>query len=214
MAKPQTIGNMIAPPRFLAFLVILILAFPVASHGFQGWALGAMAAFDVASSVFLLLCFSLLTTREAEEIRAHAEQNDANRHVLLAITGIVMGVLFTAIAAEAVGHNPQPFTKALIIGTLALAWLFSNTVYALHYAHLAYMMPDDGCCGFKFPGTEEPDYWDFVYFAFTCGMAFATSDVEITDQHVRRVVTIHCLAAFAFNIGVLAFTINVLGSGG
>jgi hypothetical protein len=27
-------------------------------------------------------------------------------------------------------------------------------------------------------------------------------------------VTIHCLAAFAFNIGVLAFTINVLGSGG
>jgi uncharacterized membrane protein len=29
---------------------------------------------------------------------------------------------------------------------------------------------------------------------------------------MRRVVTVHCLAAFAFNIGVLAFTINVLGS--
>jgi len=115
MAKPQTIGNMIAPPRFLAFLVLLILAFPVASHEFHGWALGAMAAFDVAASVFLLLCLSLLTTREAAEIRAHAEQNDANRHVLLAITGIVMAVLLTAIAAEAVGHNPQPFTKALII---------------------------------------------------------------------------------------------------
>ena len=214
MTKPQTIGNMIAPARFLAFLVMLILAFPVASHGFHRWALGAMAAFDVAATLFLLLCLPLLTTREAAEIRAHAEQNDANRHVLLAITGIVMAVLLTAIAAEAVGHNPQPFTKALIIGTLALAWLFSNTIYALHYAHLAYMMPDAGCCGFVFPGTEEPDYWDFVYFAFTCGMAFATSDVEITDQHVRRVVTVHCLAAFAFNIGVLAFTINVLGSGG
>jgi uncharacterized membrane protein len=90
--------------------------------------------------------------------------------------------------------------------------VFSNTIYALHYAHLAYLMPADGCCGFEFPGTDEPDYWDFVYFAFTCGMAFATSDVQINDQHVRRVVTIHCLAAFAFNIGVLAFTINVLGS--
>jgi uncharacterized membrane protein len=76
------------------------------------------------------------------------------------------------------------------------------------------MTPDDGCTGFQFPGTKQPDYWDFVYFAFTCGMAFATSDVEITNQHVRRVVTVHCLAAFAFNIGVLAFTINVLGSGG
>ena len=44
-------------------------------------------------------------------------------------------------------------------------------------------------------------------------MAFATSDVQIASQRVRRVVTVHCLAAFAFNIGVLAFTINVLGSG-
>ena len=77
--------------------------------------------------------------------------NDANRHVLLAITGIVMAVLLIAIAAEAVGHNPQPFTKALIIATLALAWLFSNTVYALHYAHLVYMQPDVGCVGLEFP---------------------------------------------------------------
>jgi uncharacterized membrane protein len=213
MAKPRTIGNTIAPSRFLAFMAALIVAFPVASHGFHRWALGAMAAFDFASILFLLSCLSLLSTREAEAIREHAEQNDANRHILLAITGIVMAVLLTAIAAEAVGHNPQPFTKGLIIGTLALAWLFSNTVYALHYAHLAYMMPENGCTGFEFPGTKQPDYWDFVYFAFTCGMAFATSDVEITNQHVRRVVTVHCLAAFAFNIGVLAFTINVLGSG-
>ena len=34
------------------------------------------------------------------------------------------------------------------------------------------------------------------------------------DQHIRKVVTIHCLAAFVFNLGVLAFTINVLGSSG
>jgi uncharacterized membrane protein len=66
--------------------------------------------------------------------------------------------------------------------------------------------------GLDFPGTPEPDYWDFVYFAFTCGMAFATSDVQVTSKHMRRLVTVHSLAAFAFNIGVLAFTINVLGS--
>jgi uncharacterized membrane protein len=213
MAKPRTIGNMIAPPRFLAFLAALVIVFPIASHGLDRWSLGAMAAFDVAAILFLLSCLPLLGTREAAAIREHAEQNDANRHVLLAVTGIVMAVLLTAIAAEAVGHNPQPFTKALIIGTLALAWLFSNTVYALHYAHLAYMMPEDGCTGFDFPGTKQPDYWDFIYFAFTCGMAFATSDVQITGQHMRKIVTVHCLAAFAFNIGVLAFTINVLGSG-
>jgi uncharacterized membrane protein len=214
MAKPRTIGNIIAPPRFLAFLVALIVAFPIAAHAFDRWALGAMAAFDVAAALFLVLCIPLLSTREARVIREHATQNDANRHILLAITGIVMAVLLTAIAAETVGHNPQPFTKSLIIGTLALAWVFSNTVYALHYAHLVYVHPDAGCVGLEFPGTPQPVYWDFVYFSFTCGMAFATSDVVITETHMRKTVTIHCLAAFAFNIGVLAFTINVLGSGG
>lgn len=214
MTKPRTIGNMIAPPRFLAFMAALIIVFPIASHAFHRWALGAMAAFDVAALIFLLTCIPLLGTREARVIRDHAHQNDANRHVLLVVTGIVMAVLLTAIAAEAVGHNPQPFTKGLIIGTLALAWVFSNTVYAFHYAHMVYMHPDVGCVGLEFPRTHHPVYWDFVYFSFTNGMAFATSDVVVTETRMRKTVIIHGLAAFAFNIGVLAFTINVLGSGG
>jgi uncharacterized membrane protein len=214
MTKPRTIGNRIAPPRYLMFLATLVDTFPISSHLLYRWALGFMAAFDVAAGIFLLSCLPLLSTREAKVIREHATQNDANRHVLLAITGIVMAVLLTAIAAEAIGHNPQPLTKALIISTLALAWLFSNMIYALHYAHLVYMHPDVGCVGLEFPRTAHPVYWDFIYFAFTCGMAFATSDVMITETHMRKTVTIHCLAAFAFNIGVLAFTINVLGSGG
>ena len=212
MANPRTIGNKIAPPRFLAFMAALIVASPIFANFFHRWTLGAMAAFDIAAILFLTLCLPLLRTTEAALIRKHAAANDANREVLLGITGVVMAVLFMAIAAEAIGHNPQPFTKTLIITTLALAWLFSNTIYALHYAHLAYRHPERGCLGLEFPGTKIPVYWDFVYFAFTCGMAFATSDVQITSQHIRKVVTVHCLAAFAFNIGVLAFTINVLGS--
>jgi uncharacterized membrane protein len=167
MTKPRTIGNRIAPPRFLMFLATLVVTFPIASHLLDRWALGTMAAFDVAAGIFLLSCLPLLSTREAKVIREHATQNDANRHVLLAITGIVMAVLLTAIAAEAVGHNPEPFTKGLIIGTLALAWIFSNTIYALHYAHLVYMHPDVGCVGLEFPRTAHPVYWDFIYFAFT-----------------------------------------------
>jgi len=213
MAKGQNIGNMIAPPRFLAFIGVLIVGVPIGHELLGNWALGAMAGFDLAAIVFLLSCISLLGTREARIIRDHANANDANRVLLLAITGTVLAILLIAIAAEAVGKSPQPLTKTLIILTLALAWLFSNTIYALHYAHLVYMHPDVGCVGLEFPRTQHPVYWDFVYFAFTCGMAFATSDVTVTTTHMRRIVTVHCLAAFAFNICVLAFTINVLGSG-
>ncbi len=143
-------------------------------------------------------------------IRTHAQANDANRTLLLVITVIVLAVLLVAIAAETVGQRPQPETKLLIVGTLALAWLFSNTVYAFHYAHLSYSEPGRAL---EFPSTPQPAYWDFVYFAFTLGMTFQTSDVAIHDERIRRVVTMHSFAAFVFNIGVLAFTINVLGSG-
>jgi uncharacterized membrane protein len=214
MAKSLNLGNRIAPPRFLAFLAFLLVGFPVAFSLLGHWPLAAMTAFDVAAILFLISCVPLLGTREARVIREHARANDANRVLLLVITAIVMAILLTAISTEAVGHNPQPITKALIITTLALAWLFANTVYAFHYAHLVYTHPEVGCVGLEFPRTAHPVYWDFVYFSFTCGMAFATSDVVVTESHMRKIVTIHCLAAFAFNIGVIAFTINVLGSSG
>ena len=214
MAKPQTIGNLIAPWRFIVFFIVLALVGVFCVWWFADNWLAALAGFDAAAAIFILLHLPLLGIRDASVIEDLAAKNDGNRTLLLGLTGVVMTVLLIAVGTETVGQRPEPVTKILIIGTLIFAWLFSNTVYALHYAHLAYMMPEDGCTGFDFPGTKQPDYWDFIYFAFTCGMAFATSDVEITNQHVRRVVTIHCLAAFAFNIGVLAFTINVLGSGG
>jgi len=212
MAKPRTVGNLIAPWRFLLFLALLIAAGFVTHRIFADFPLTAMAGFDVAAGIFLVTCLPLLRTREAAVIHDHAARNDANRTLLLVVTGVVTGVLLLSIAAETVGHRPEPVTKVLIIVTLIIAWIFSNTVYAFHYAHLAYSKPTGGCAGLDFPGTSEPVYWDFVYFAFTLGMTFQTSDVTISSEHIRRVVTIHSLAAFIFNIGVLAFTINVLGS--
>ena len=213
MAERRAFGNITSAPRFVVFLIVLIAATLAAGWFLDSAWLRFMAGFDIAAAVFLVSCISLLGTREAAVIRDRAITNDANKTLLLAITGIVIAVLFAAIGSETVGQKPEPLTKSLVIATLVLAWLFANTLYAIHYAHLAYIKPDVGDSGIEFPGTNEPDYWDFVYFAFTCGMAFATSDVQIASQRVRRVVTVHCLAAFAFNIGVLAFTINVLGSG-
>jgi uncharacterized membrane protein len=102
----------------------------------------------------------------------------------------------------------------MIVATLALAWLFGNVVYALHYAHVYYQAGKDrggDAAGISFPGTKEPDYWDFLYFAFTLGMTFQTSDCDITVQAIRRISIGHCMAAFVFNLGILAFTINALG---
>ena len=205
------LGKKIAPPRFLTFAATfaigLALLIPALGKG-----RGTMAAFDIAALLFLGIVAPLLKSRAAD-MRRHAKDNDANRVLLLALTATVTAVILVSVASEMMGGKSDVAGIALIVGTLALAWLFSNTVYALHYAHLFYTDDKSGkdTGGIDVPQTDEPDYWDFVYFSFTLGMTFQTSDVEITSAHIRRTTIGHCLAAFAFNIGVLAFTINVLG---
>ena len=212
MQKPRTMGNTIAPWRFVVFFLALIAGCIGGWFGMHDPWLGLMVGFDLAAAIFLLCCISILGICDPDMIEEQAERNDANRTELLAFTGIVMAALLIAIGAATAEVRPEPWTKLIIIATLVLAWLFSNMVYALHYAHMAYMQPGAGAAGLDFPSTKQPVYWDFVYFAFTIGMTFQTSDVEIASDRIRRVVTVHSFAAFVFNIGVLAFTINVLGS--
>jgi uncharacterized membrane protein len=205
MAK-QTLGQRVAPARFIVFLALFAIAFAVQFTP-QDWPHALMVSFDVAAVVFLVSLIPLLREHGATTMRQHAAENDANRVMLLVISTVVTVAILTAIGAEAQADHPP---KLLIIATLAAAWLFSNTVYALHYAHLFYVKGSKGGLGFS--GKEDPDYSDFIYFAYTLGMTFQTSDTAIETTHMRRVVTAHSFAAFVFNIGVLAFTINVLGS--
>ena len=205
------IGNRIAPARFLAFLAITIATAALAIPSL-GLRTGAMLGFDMGALVFLAICLPMLR-HEASDMRAAARRNDANRFLLLLITLAVSLVVLAAVASELMDRAAaSAWTTPLVIATLVLSWTFSNTIYALHYAHLFYTARDDkDAGGLTFPETEEPDYWDFVYFAFCLGMTFQTSDVEVTQGRLRRPVTLHCLAAFVFNLGVIAFTINVLG---
>ena len=205
------IGNLIAPPRFLLFIAATAIACFFAIPAF-GLRTGVMAGFDAGAALFLLSVSPLLGHR-SDDMRRSATRNDANRLLLLFLTLAVSLVVLVAVASELMqGASPDTRSIALIVGTLVLSWVFSNTIYTLHYAHLYYRArhgSDAG--GLDFPKTPEPNYWDFVYFAFCLGMTFQTSDVDVTDRGIRKVVTLHCLAAFVFNLGIVAFTINVLG---
>ncbi|MCG2841545.1 DUF1345 domain-containing protein [Sandaracinobacter sp. RS1-74] len=200
-----------APPRFLAFLLALLLGVGALRAGGQDWALSFVLGFDLAALLFLLLAAPLLGVRDIGQLRRHAEDNDANRPVLLMVTAVAMLAILLALV-QLLPSAASATDKLLIIATLALAWLFSNSIYALHYAHLYYRKDRDGEGGLGFAGERPPDYGDFVYFAFTLGMTFQTSDTSVKTAEFRRAVTLHSLAAFVFNLGVVAFTINVLGS--
>jgi uncharacterized membrane protein len=210
----MTIGKSIAPARFIMFVIVFVAGLGVTFATTDQWSRGILVAFDVAAAVFLLAITPLFRQGEAARMRAASQANDANRAGLLLISVITTIVVLAAVVTEKV-DTKNVWAIALVLVSLVLAWLFSNTIYALHYAHMFYLKGARGkdCGGIDFPGTAEPDYWDFVYFSFTLGMTFQTSDVNITSRQIRRVVIGHCLAAFVFNLGVLAFTINSIGGG-
>lgn len=206
------VGRHIAPVRFLLFAAVFAgVAGALAALG-DGSRTALLMGFDAAALVFLAASLTLLRS-DAEQMRGRAVDNDANRAGLLAIS-----VLLSLVVLFAVGTliaSPGKLDRGdivLIVGTLLLAWLFANMVFTLHYAHLYYLQEggrDRG--GLEVPGVKEPGYWDFLYFSFTLGMTFQTSDVTISGAHMRRVALGHCMAAFVFNMGILAFTVNALG---
>lgn len=211
------VGRRLAPPRFLLFLGLLVAGF-FAHHAMfapKGWTESAALGFDLAAAVFLLSLIPLLKESGGDVIRRHADANDANRTLVLIVTALVMVVVTAAIAGELPGaRNGELPSIVKLVVTLLLIWLFTNCVYALHYAHDFYTSLPGGkgdCAGIDFPGTPEPAYSDFIYFALTLGMTFQTSDTDITAPRIRNVALFHSFTAFLFNIGVIAFTINALG---
>ncbi|OYV86370.1 MAG: hypothetical protein B7Z64_03640, partial [Acidiphilium sp. 21-68-69] len=63
--------------------------------------------------------------------------------------------------------------------------------------------------GLAFPGSEAPDYLDFVYFSFVLGMTFQVSDVNILSRKMRRLATLQGVIGYLFNTVVLALAINI-----
>jgi len=104
----------------------------------------------------------------------------------------------------------------LAITAVVISWWLLHTMYTVRYAHLYYTPVTDAegvtqtAGGLQFPGHEDPDYLDFVYFSFVVGMTFQVSDVNITSRRLRRVCVVHAIFSFAFNTAILALSINVI----
>ena len=106
---------------------------------------------------------------------------------------------------ETIGGLSVAFMAAL--GVIS-AWGILHSSYALHYAYL-YYRSEKSAGGLTFPSEQDPDQFDFAYFAFTIATSFAVSDVNVTDQMIRRAVLGHQILSFFYNTSILALVINL-----
>ena len=195
--------------RFLVFLAVFAAAAAILSLRLPG--IGALIlGFDLGAAVFLLSALPLWRADGAQAARARAARDDGGRALLLLASAAVLAAILLALARLVGERGGGPV--ALVAATLVLAWLFANLVFAFHYGHLFYdLVGEKDAGGIVFPeGGDGPVFADFVYFAFTIGMTCQTADLAISSRAIRRAVTLHGLFAFFFNLGVLAFAVNVL----
>ena len=89
MAKRRPIGKLIASWHYLVFIFVLFVTAGPASLWLGSPGLGLITAFDLAATIFLLLCLKLLRIDDPALIKNIANKNDANRTALLVITAIV-----------------------------------------------------------------------------------------------------------------------------
>ncbi|WP_164156867.1 DUF1345 domain-containing protein [Sandarakinorhabdus rubra] len=194
-------------PHYAAFagvmLPLLALLWPR-----TGLDIALLLAFDMAVLAFLATLGWRMRKATPALLRAAAAEPG---HALLRIFALlIVAVVLTGVASE-LGRGGSGVL--LLAGvSLSMAWLFANNLFALHYMHIFYG-EGGGKGGLRFPEpADHPDFWDFCYFAFTIGMTFQVSDVEITSSSIRRLALAHGLLAFAFNIAVIALTVSLVAS--
>ncbi len=176
----------------------------------------AVLAWDIGVGLFLILALQMfLSERLARMERDAAAQQEGEWTVFgLTLLGSIVSfvALISVFAALKADPAMQGLRVALVAATLLESWLMTHATFALRYAHEFYSrdispLQIDG--GLEFPGTERPDYLDFVYFALVLGMTFQVSDVQITSRKLRRLATLHGLVAFLFNTVIVALTVNL-----
>jgi uncharacterized membrane protein len=174
-----------------------------------------LLSWDTSITLYMTMATVVMARSGIDKIRARAAIQDERQLVILGLTTItalvsLAGVMAQMAAAKSLkGQGVWPHI-ALAGLTVILSWTLTHTMFAIHYAHEYYGGPkNEPVQGLEFPGHEQPDYWDFVYYSFVIGTACATADVNVTSKLMRRLTTLHCVVAFFFNTTILALTVNI-----
>ena len=203
-------------PRLLISIVIGTICVAVVPDAWQwprvtrmtiGWNVGAL--------LYLGLAIHMMFWGSHERMRKRAVREDDGRLILLAMVVLSAITCLGAIVAElALAKTMQGAERYGHIGLAALtifsSWMFTQIMFALHYAHDYYLAESrNQTGGLHFPGDHAPDYGDFLYAACVIGTSGQPADVSFTNRTQRRVGLLHSVLSFFFNTLVLALTINI-----
>lgn len=203
LLRPRLVGS---------FLLAAVLGF-LLPDGFALWQ-KALLSWCAGTAVYVGLISWSMTRASLDSLKRRASALDDSAWVILLIGMVATAASFGGIAALLYGPATPSGSKLpdafLAGGTMVLSWFFMQAIFAVHYTHV-YYGDENGAArgGLKFAGTEEPDFWDFVYFTTSVGATAQTSDTSVESRRMRRIVAAQAVYSFFFNTAVLALAINI-----
>lgn len=199
-------------PRFWIAVLVGIASFffltpevSLVSRMLLGW--------DIGVVLFLVMIYLWMKGQTADQLCSHYIDEDPSGPVILVIVTIAALVSLLAVVEPLAtlrhaGHGQQLWRFGIAAVTLIASWLLVPTMFTMHYADMFYSAPAKDR-PLLFPRTDRPAFWDFAYFSFTIAAACQTADVATTEVSVRRVVILHSIISFVFNLAILGFAINI-----
>jgi uncharacterized membrane protein len=163
---------------------------------------------------YLLLMIWLATRAKAPDVKRIAEIEDENAGLVLFVVCIAALASLATITLELAGSKDMETTRRLVhYGFTAMtvmgSWLLIGVIFSVHYARLYYTWGGKEPALRFVEGLTTPNYWDFLYFSFTIGVAVQTSDVGVATSELRKIVLAQSLIGFLFNTAILGFSINI-----
>jgi uncharacterized membrane protein len=214
---PMPLRVLFARPRLLVSILVglcVVALLPLYSDQFRG-VTRILVGWDIGVALYLMLAFWMIATSDVAQIHRQSLAQDEGSFAILVLTivsaGASVGAVFAWIEYATRDETFSPPGLIFLLVTIMLSWTFIHTMFALHYAHEYYAEHGKRGGGLIFPRDHEPDYWDFVYLAFSVGTATSVSDVEVTPKRIRRTVLVHGIVAFFFNVTVIALTVGLVG---
>ena len=220
--RPETVlGRLVvARPRLLISLAVALVGFFLQPSA-PPLVTRLLIAWNIGTWLYIALYLSMIATSDERAIRWRAKLTDEGQFIILLLASVAAVASMASIFAElSIAKDLKGLDKewhlALAGATVLSAWVFIHLTFALHYAHEYFdeTKAEEGekpsvQGGINFPDTDDPDYWDFVYFSFIIGVAAQTADVTIGSKVIRRTSLVHSILSFFFNSAILALTINI-----
>ena len=214
--QPKLIRLFLARPRLFSCTLIGLITTLLLPQSLSLLALTRLIiGWNMGACLYLLLAGRMMFWSSHERMRRRALEEDEGRIMVLVMVILValmtLGVIIAELAAVKGLAGAQRYAHVgLVALTLASSWAFTQVMFALHYAHDYYAAEMRGRPGgLAFPGSDKPDYGDFLYFSCVIGTSGQTADVSITTREMRRTSLAHCVLAFLFNTTLIALTINI-----